>query len=362
MNDLKRELAPLSPALQACFARIVERGWFAMGEELDAFESAFADSLGGGSVAGVGNGTDALELALRALGIGPGDGVITQANAGGYATTAIRAIGAKAIYVDVCSDSGLIDPRQLPLNQHPDARAMVVTHLYGSMADTSALATRAADANLVMVEDCAQAHGAMRDGQAAGRQGDLACFSFYPTKNLGALGDAGAVFGRDPALVDQIRGLRQYGWRSKYDNHLAGGRNSRMDELQAACLKLRLPGLAAANARRQAIAARYANTIDNRWINVPTRPFDGSDVFHLFVVLCDHRDALGRHLLQNGIQSDVHYPIPDHRQVAWSTASQTIDLPVTEQRARRILSLPCNPGLTDSEVDQIIEACNRFEP
>lgn len=360
LNDLKRELAPLRADLDAAVARVLDSGWFALGEELDHFEREFADFLGGGHVAGVANGTDALELALRALGIGPEDSVITAANAGGYATTAILACGARPVYVDVDYESGLIGPEQLAEDQLISASAMVVTHLYGRMADMAALRKRARRAETRIVEDCAQAHGARLAGRTAGSWGDIGCFSFYPTKNLGALGDAGGVFSTAEEHVDRVRHLRQYGWGDKYLHELPGGRNSRLDEIQAACLRARLPRLDTGNQKRRSVGQRYQNGLDNPLIRVPRRPDDDSDVVHLYPVYCDQRQHLMEHLRAEGVQTAIHYPRPDHLQPAWKDETGPISLPNTERRAGEILSLPCHSALTEQEIDHVIDACNRF--
>ncbi len=361
-NDLKRELAPLRSDLDAALARVLDSGWFALGEELKGFECEFAEYLGGGEVAGVANGTDALELALRALDVEPGDKVITAANAGGYASTAILACGAHPVYVDVDPETGLISPQHLGDDLLVSAKAIIITHLYGQMADMTILAQRARTANTFLVEDCAQAHGARLDGRAAGCWGDIACFSFYPTKNLGALGDAGAVFSTKKPYIEKVRHLRQYGWRDKYVHELRGGRNSRLDEIHAACLRTRLPTLESANLRRRAIGQRYQEGIAHPLIRVPRRRTDSSDVVHLYPVRCEQRSALMAHLRAEGIQTAIHYPLPDHLQPAWKSQVGSPSLPNTEKRAEEILSLPCHGALTDQEIDHVIDTCNRFRP
>lgn len=360
LNDLERELAPLRADLDGALARVLDSGRFALGEELDHFEREFAEFLGGGHFAGVANGTDALELGLRALDIGPGDAVITVANAGGYASTAIEACGARPVYVDVDSESGLIGSKQLADDQLGSASAMVVTHLYGLMADMATLCERARSSGTLIIEDCAQAHGARLAGRTAGSWGDIGCFSFYPTKNLGALGDAGGVFSTSEERIERVRQLRQYGWGEKYVQQWPGGRNSRLDEIQAACLRTRLPQLEAGNQRRRAVGQRYQDGIVNPMIDVAQRPGDDSDVVHLYTVRCHRRRHLMEHLRGEGIQTAVHYPRPDHLQPAWQARVGPVSLPNTERRAGEILSLPCHGALTDQEIDHVIDACNRF--
>ncbi|MFU8831880.1 MAG: DegT/DnrJ/EryC1/StrS family aminotransferase [Wenzhouxiangella sp.] len=363
LNDLKRELEPIRPELNAAVTRVLDSGWFALGREVEAFEQEFSEFLGGGFLAGVGNGTDALELALRALELGAGDTVITAANAGGYATTAILACGASPVYADVDPDDGLLDPAQLlALARQSGARALIITHLYGRMASMRALMEQARQADLLVIEDCAQAHGASMDGNPAGSWGDVGCFSFYPTKNLGALGDGGAVYARNRVLVERIHALRQYGWTDKYASSIPGGRNSRLDEIQAACLRARLPTLAMANLRRRAIGRRYLEQIDNQWITLPHRPDSPADVFHLFPITCVERNALADHLAASDIQSAVHYPRPDYAQPAWRGRVPERKLPITDRRAGEILSLPCHPALSEQEIDHVIDTCNRFQP
>ena len=258
LNDLARHHAPLRSELDAAMARVQDRGWYILGPEVEAFEREFAAYCGTGECVAVGNGTDALELSLRALAIGPGDEVVTAANAGMYATTAIRAAGAVPAYVEIDESTLLMDPAALAAGLGARTRAVIVTHLYGRLADVDALVRIARERGVALIEDCAQAHGARAGGGMAGTHGALGCFSFYPTKNLGALGDAGAVVTGDRELAAKLRALRTYGWGAKYHCTMEGGMNSRMDELQAAVLRVKLPRLDGWNRRRRDIAARYA--------------------------------------------------------------------------------------------------------
>lgn len=356
--DLARTLAADRPQLEDAALRTIRGGRFVLGEAVGNFERAFADYCGVAHAVGVANGTDALELALRALGVGAGDRVACVANAGGYATTAILACGARPLYADVRAADGLVDPTALAALLALRPRAAIVTHLYGQLAAMAPICAAARAAGVPLVEDCAQAHGAARDGQRAGSFGTLACFSFYPTKNLGALGDGGAVLGNDAVLLERVRALRQYGWTQRYHADLAGGRNSRLDELQAAFLLVRLPALDAANAQRRAVAAHYAQAIRNPRLQVPARGGD-DDVAHLFVVACAQRERLCAHLDAHGVGWDIHYPVPDHHQPA--SAQRESVLPVTERLASQILTLPCHPALDASEAARVVEACNRFD-
>jgi dTDP-4-amino-4,6-dideoxygalactose transaminase len=358
LNDLARAARRERGVHAEAMLRVADSGWYILGDEGRRFEAAFAAHVGASDALGVANGTDALELALRALGVGPAHDVVTAANAGMYASTAIRRCGARPAYADVADASMCVDVRTLEAAVTPATAAVIVTHLYGRLADVEAIAAWCAQQGLPLVEDCAQAHGAARGGRRAGAFGTLGCFSFYPTKNLGALGDAGAVVTSDDALAAKLRALRQYGWQGKYDVRVAGGVNSRLDELQAAVLNLRLATLDARNARRQAIARAYSSRIRHPAIVVPDAAGDDY-VAHLYVVRTRSRASLQRHLAARDIATDVHYPIPDHRQAAHPEAGRA-SLPVTERLAAEVLTLPCFPELADDEVDAVVEACNAW--
>jgi aminotransferase EvaB len=360
VNDLVRHAAALKAGIADAVDRVLASGWYVLGQEGLAFEREFAAYCGVGHCVGVANGTDALELSFRALGIGSGSRVATVANAGGYASAALELVGATPIYVDVRSEDHLMDLEALErVASSGQLDAVVVTHLFGRLHDMTAVRSMARSTGISIIEDCAQAHGAAREGRRAGSFGDLACFSFYPTKNLGALGDAGAVTTEDPALAERLRGLRQYGWETKYLAVQRGGRNSRLDEIQAAVLRAKLPSLDGWNARRRAIAARFSQGIKHKWIKCPEIP--GEDhVAHLYVVLCDDRESLRRHLADADIHCDVHYPIPDHLQPARQRPGEDDRLKVTEDLAQRVLTLPCFPELTDREVDYIVERVNAW--
>jgi len=359
INDLRRHQEAVAGAIGESLARVAQSGWFVLGAEGEAFEAAFAAYCGTPHAIGVANGTDALELALKALGVKAGDRVATVANAGFYACTALNAIGAAPLFVDVDAESQLmdLDALETALGQHPVA-AIVVTHLYGRLHDMDRLAALSRRFATPLLEDCAQAHGAARDGRRAGSFGDAAAFSFYPTKNLGALGDGGAVVTRRADVDEAVRALRQYGWSGKYEVSRAGGRNSRLDELQAAVLRAKLPRLDGWNARRREISARYSQGISHPEVRTP--PVSGEDdVAHLYVVRTARRDALRAHLKSAGVAADVHYPIPDHRQPCWA-GRLDVRLPVTEELAGEVLTLPCFPELTHAEVDQVIAAVNAW--
>lgn len=351
-NDLSRTPPQLASEIADAVARVLASGWYVLGPEHDAFERELAAFTGAGHAVALGNGTDALELSLSALGVGVGDTVMTVANAGGYTSVATRLLGAEPVYAD-------ISPETLQLSVETataalDAlaispKALVITHLYGAMAPVRELVDLAHARGIAVVEDVAQALGARLDGRAAGTFADLGTTSFYPTKNLGALGDGGAVFTSDPALADVVRSLRQYGWTSKYRIGRARGRNSRLDELQAAILRVKLPQLDAANEHRRRIHARYelSSSPALRVVNRGSESF----ISHLAVVVAEDRDVARAAFDAAGIRTDIHYPIPDHRQ-DWPGAAG-IELPATEAAAASVLSLPMFPELSDDEVDRV---------
>lgn len=359
-NDLRRGFDAMRLELEDATLRVLRGGWYVQGEALAQFESAFAAHCGVADCVGMGNGTDAIELALRALGVNPGDRVACVANAGFYASTAILAIGAQPQFIEIDAATLLLDTEQARETLATRPKALVVTHLFGRLAAVQALLPAAAKLGIPVVEDCAQAHGAQRGGARAGAFGAIGCFSFYPTKNLGALGDGGACVTSEPSLAKRLRSLRQYGWGGKYRIEVAGGRNSRLDELQAAVLRVRLLRLDAANARRRAIAARYAASIRQPAVALPG-PAGDDDVVHLYVVRSAFRDRLAAHLRARGIGCDVHYPVPDHRQPAYRERFATIGLRRTERACAEVLSLPCFPELADAEIDEVADAVNAFD-
>jgi len=359
LNDLLRQTTAMQSELAAAVNRVLSSGWYILGRECAAFESEFAAYCGVAHCISVANGTDALELALRSLGIGPGGTVATVANAGGYSTTAIRAVGAEPLYIDIDPDTMSMSAADLAARLTPAVRAVIATHLYGRMADTPALEAITRAAGVPLVEDCAQAHGAAIGGRKAGSWGALACFSFYPTKNLGALGDGGAITTDDGQLAQRLRRLRQYGWTGKYQCS-EYGRNSRMDEMQAAILRVKLPHLNRWNARRREIAATYSAALAASGVECP-RDFGESYVAHLYVIRSGERDRVRAALKACGIATDIHYPVPDHLQEAargarGATLAAAARLPVTERAASEILTLPCYAELTDVEVAAVVGA------
>jgi aminotransferase EvaB len=357
-NDLRRQTASLENELAAAVNRVLLSGWYILGPECTAFDEEFAAYCGAAHCVSVANGTDALELALRSLGVGPGDQVATVANAGGYSTAAIRQAGAEPVYVDIDPSTMNMSAVDLAPRLTPRVRAVIATHLYGRMADVRVLLK--VTGGIPLIEDCAQSHGASIGGKKAGSWGALACFSFYPTKNLGALGDGGAITTNDPHLARKVKSLRQYGWSGKY--HSAEyGRNSRLDEMQAAVLRTKLPHLDRWNVRRREIASLYTEALAGRPVICP-RDFGEENVAHLYVIRTTARDAVRAALLARGISTDIHYPVPDHRQeAARGTEAGAAELPVTEQCAGEILTLPCFPELEDDEIAAVAEALREIK-
>lgn len=358
-GDLKRQYKHLKDELDSAALRVLASGWYILGPEVRAFEQAFAVYCGVGYTVGVGNGTEALELALVALGVGPGDEVITVANASIYGTIVTVRVGARPVYVDVDARTYNLDPALLKAAITPRTKAIMPVHLYGRMADMDAILRIAEQHGLPVIEDCAQAHGAEVNGRRAGSLGACGCFSFYPTKNLGALGDGGAVITNDEALATKLRRLREYGWQRKYYTTEPGGANSRLDELQAAMLMVKLSHLDAWNQRRREIAARYAAGLSNTALTLPEPATEGAHVHHLYVVRHPQRDQLQAALRENSVGTDVHYPLSAYQQPIYTQFAPAGGLPITEQLAREVLSLPMYPELTDDDVDTVISAVRR---
>lgn len=348
-NDLGRNSELLKPDLMTAFEEFLESGKYILGPQHELFESEMSAYLGVSHVIGCANGTDALQLALRGLGVNPSDQVLTAANAGGYATTAINLIGAEPVYADVDANSHLLTINTLEHAIHVQGlkpKVVVVTHLYGAAANISDICAWAHDRGIIVVEDCAQSLGAKEGKFRVGSIGDAATTSFYPTKNLGGLGDGGAVFTNDSNLADKIKKLRQYGWETKYNCQTEGGTNSRLDELQASFLRLKLRDLDTLNSRRRDIHSRYALAGKNlKFVNISSESFIG----HLAVIETSNRTQLQKHLHHHGVATDIHYPIPDHQQGIRKNQRQW-SLPVTERLSTRILSIPLFPELHEEEI------------
>ena len=340
---------------------VLESGQLILGPNCEKFEINFANYIGTKYCVGVANGTDAIELALRALGIGVGDKVATVANAGMYSSIAINCVGAKPFFIDVDINSQLTTLQEVRRAIDSGVKAIIVTHLFGSaVSDISSISSICKDTNTLLIEDCAQAHGAQILGKRVGSFGDASTFSFYPTKNLGGLGDGGAVLTSQENVKRNLIQLRQYGWKTKYDVQLDGGKNSRLDELQAAILLSYLPKLDACNSLRRIIAEKYNSSINNPFIKTPPKT-NLNDVFHLYVVRTQYRDSLRAHLKSLQIATDIHYPIPDHRQKIYKGQYLNITLASTEQLASEIVTLPLYPEMKDFEVDSVINAINTWK-
>jgi dTDP-4-amino-4,6-dideoxygalactose transaminase len=352
-------------AIDAAISRVLEGGAYILGKEVGAFEAAFADFIGTAHAIGVGSGTDAIELAVRACGIGAGDLVFTVSHTAVATVAAIERAGATPVLVDVDPGTYTMAPRELSrmLQMPPPGRpaAVLPVHIYGLPADLSALSEIALAHGLRLIEDCAQSHGASYRGRQTGSVGDIACFSFYPTKNLGALGDGGMVVTDDPALAAAAREIREYGWRERYVSARVGI-NSRLDPIQAAILGVKLGAVAEANARRQAIADRYDSGLAGLPLALPARRPAATHVFHQYVIRLAERDALRDRLRAAGIGTGIHYPVPVHRQPAYSgrLASGPSGLGVTERAAPQILSLPIYPQLALAAVDRVVAEIRAF--
>jgi dTDP-4-amino-4,6-dideoxygalactose transaminase len=359
-NDLSRGVAELRDELDTALARVLDSGWFVLGGEGKAFEQELAAACGATHAVGVGSGTDAIELALRALGIGPGDEVVTQANTCVPTVAAIERAGATPVLCDVEAAAGTMDPESLRQALGARTRAVIPVHLYGQCADVSAIANVCSDVGVVVVEDCAQAIGAELRGKPAGTMGKLGCFSFYPTKNLGALGDAGAVVTDDAELAERLRLVRQYGQTDRY-RHVTEGVNSRLDELQAAVLRARLPHLPHWGARRTEIASAYTEALAGTAIRPLAQLDERRHAFHLYVVESPDRDALRGHLDAAGIGTLIHYPLPVHKHPPYHRLAEgPVSLALSERLCERILSLPIYPELRNDEVERVVAALRSF--
>ena len=340
--------------IQEAIRRVLESGHYILGPEVEAFEREFSAYLGVAHAVTVANGTDAVELALRAAGVKPGDRVLTVANTATATVAAIELSGARAEFVDVDPRTMTMDPealaQRMAARREPAPTAVVPVHLYGHPADLPRIGEIVRRHGLAMIEDCAQAHGATIHGRRVGTWGAAGAFSFYPTKNLGAIGDGGAVTTGDAMVADRIRLLRQYGWRERYVAEVPG-QNSRLDELQAAILRVKLTRLEADNQRRRELAARYLRSLAGAGLTLPETAAGCEPVWHQFVVRTPARESLKTHLAAVGVQTSVLYPVPLHRQPAYR--DDRAHLPVTEQASRELLCLPMHPGLTAEDIDTI---------
>jgi dTDP-4-amino-4,6-dideoxygalactose transaminase len=344
-------------AVHHAIDRVVASGWFILGPEVAAFETDFAAASGTRFAIGVGNGTDAIALALKALGIGPGDEVITSPLSAAFSALAIIMTGARPVFADIDPERLTIDPEAAAAAVTSRTRAILPVHLYGQAADMRGIERVASRHQLALVEDACQAHFATADGRPVGSIGACGTFSFYPTKNLGALGDGGAITTNDETLADRIKRLRNGGQTSRYQ-HVEPGTNSRLDELQAAILRARLEFMPAWTARRRHLAAIYRRELKNALVRVPAE-HDSGHVYHLFPVLCANRGALQAHLAAAGVETLIHYPVPIPRQPAL-IAAEPADCPVADRICHEVVSLPLYPSLPDEAVLRVVEAVSTF--
>ena len=351
-NDLKAAYTEIKEELDAAYRRVMASGYYILGPEVESFEAEFAAYCGVQYCIGVGNGLEAISLILKACEIGPGDSVIVPANTFIATWLPVTHAGAEPIPVEPDEASYNIDPQRVEESIKSNTRGIIAVHLYGQPADMDALAQIARKHNLLLVEDAAQAHGAKYKGRPAGSLGDAAAFSFYPTKNLGAIGDGGAVTTNDPVLADRVRVLRNYGSRKRYLNELPGF-NSRLDEFQAALLRVKLSKLDQWNLRRAEIAQHYACKLASvPQVVLPQVALTSEPVWHLFVVRSRSRDALQRYLQNEGIDTLIHYPIPPHRSGAYANSAVSRDsYPLTEMLSEEILSLPLWPQMSTESIE-----------
>jgi dTDP-4-amino-4,6-dideoxygalactose transaminase len=361
--DPGADLALHREGILAAMRAVVERGSYILGPEVAGFEQAMAARLGLPGAVGVASGTDALVLALLALGIEPGQEVITVSHTAGPTVAAIRMVGAMPVLVEVEPDTFCLDPSSLAAAIGPLTRAIIAVHLYGHPAALDDILRCARPHGIAVIEDCAQAQDAAVEGRAVGSVGDAGCFSFYPTKNLGAIGDGGLVAARDPSLVERLRQLRTYGWTAPQYSELSGGRGSRLDELQAAILSVKLRFLDEAIARRRAIARVYDQAFAELPLGRPTERPGCRHVYHLYVIRCRDRDALAGHLKERGIMTARHYPYPVHMQPGLAEGARIpAPLALTEQIACEILSLPLYPSMPSAHLDRVVDGvCSFFQ-
>ena len=358
LSDVRRQYEDLKEEIDAAVAAALSSGQYILGPLAARFEEAFAAFCGAGFGIGVGNGTDAVRIALQASGVRPGDKVVTVANAGVPPVAAIHAARAEPVFVDVEADTGNLDVTALQKLTDPKVKAVLVVHLFGHPVDLQAISAVARSRDWKLIEDCSHAHGALYRGQRVGSFGDAAAFSFYPTKNLGAAGDAGIVTTNSDAIADRARLLRNYGWRSDRVSEVPSD-HSRLDEIQAAVLLTKLPHLELWNAQRRALAAKYCTLLEG-WVGLPVQRDWAHAVHHLFVIRTADRDGLARHLTAKGIGTGIHYAPAVYRHPAFLNVALSAQCPVTELRGAQILSLPMYPELTEAQVELVASAIKEF--
>ena len=352
-GDFRAHVAPLRAELDAAMGRVLDSGWFILGPEDEAFEKELAAAMGCREVVSVANGTEAIQLALEAIGLTRGDEVVTSPLSAAFTALAIERAGGRPVFADLDPKTLNVAPEAVAAKIGPRTRALLPVHLYGHPADLDPLFALAKQHGLALVEDACQAHGALYKGRTVGTLGVLGTHSYYPTKNLGAFGDGGAILANDPALAARLRQLRNGGQSDRY-RHVSAGINSRLDEIQAAILRVKLKHLPAATERRRAIAASYSQALAGLGLGLPEEQPYARAVYHLYVVRHARRDALMAALQERGIGTLIHYPIPLHLQPAFAhLGGRAGDLPVAEQAAREIFSLPLYPEMTEAQVEAV---------
>lgn len=356
--DLHQINERFRPEIDARFKQVLDNGWYILGRQNESFEKHFAAYLGVKHAIGVANGLDALNLIIKAYGFGPGDEIIVPANTYIASILAVSENGCTPVLVEPDPATCNINPALIEAAVTPQTKAIMAVHLYGQAVQMEKIWELANKYNLKVIEDAAQAHGAEYQGRKTGNLGDAAGFSFYPGKNLGCLGDGGAVTTNDDALADRLRALRNYGSRQKYV-HLYKGINSRLDELQAAVLDVKLPHLDADNARRSKIARYYRENIKNPLITLPQTYDEKAHVWHIFAVRTPNRAALQKYLADNGIETNIHYPTPPHKQGAYAEWANK-SYPVSERLHQEVISLPISPVMTDEEVQYVTDKVNEY--
>jgi dTDP-4-amino-4,6-dideoxygalactose transaminase len=338
--------------IDSAIQRVLFSGWYVLGNEVREFEKEFAQFNTVSHTIGVGSGTDALHIALRAMDIGPGDEVITTAHTAVATASAINLAGAKPIFIDIVPDFFTMDPQLIDKAITPRTKAIIPVHIYGQPCDMDAIMDIANKNNLKIIEDCAQAHGAKYNGKRVGSMGDVGCFSFYPTKNLGAIGDGGALVTNNDQLAEKIKLIREYGWEERYISSKEGW-NSRLDELQAAILGVKLKNLDKDNSLRQQHSKKYNELLKDLPIALPSKRESCAHVFHLFVIKTNNRNKLKEYLQKNGVNTTIQYPVPVHQQKYFQKICGEKSLSVTEQVAKKILSLPMYPELEENEIHKV---------
>lgn len=346
--------------IDAAIAKVLNGGWYVIGDETKAFEEEFARYVGVSYGIGVGNGTDAIHLALRACGIGVDDEVITVSHTAVATVAAIEQAGATPVLIDIEEDFYTINTEYIERAITKKTKAIIPVHIYGQPVNIDSIMEIARKFNLLVIEDCAQAHGAMYKGKKVGSHGDMACFSFYPTKNLGAIGDGGIVITDNKDLAEKARLLREYGWAERYVSHIAGF-NTRLDEIQAAILRIKLRHLDEDNGKRRRIAALYKKGLSETLLVLPKERDESTHVYHLYVVRSGHRDSLRAFLRSKDIGTLIHYPMPIHVQPAYrGRLSIGNGLYKTEKAAQEVLSLPVYPELREEEVMCVVDTITKF--